>query len=64
VIILLGRNGMADDSRNFWTVFEEAKQETKDWPKWKKDIRVGIYSETPEAFRPALEKQKNRSAKK
>jgi len=55
---------MADDSRNFWTVFEEAKQETKDWPTWKKDIRVGIYSETPEVFRPALEKQKNRSAKK
>ena len=55
---------MADDSRNFWAMFEEAKQEVQKWPEWKKEIQVGIYSETPEAISPESDDRKNQSPKK
>lgn len=54
---------MSDDSRNFWSMFEEAKQEVRKWPEWKKEIQVGIYSEKPEAICPP-DNQNPKSTKK
>jgi hypothetical protein len=48
---------MDDDNRNFWTIFEEAKQEVQTWPEWKKEIQVGIYSETPDVICPSPDDQ-------
>jgi hypothetical protein len=55
---------MAEDSRNFWSMFEEAKQEVQEWPEWKKEIQVGIYSETPEAICPSPDNEIPKSSKK
>lgn len=41
---------MADDNRDFWTMFEKAKQEVQKWPEWKQEIQVGIYSEKPDVI--------------
>lgn len=41
---------MADDSQNFWAIFEEAKQRVQEWPDWKQEIQVGIYSEAPQVI--------------
>ena len=40
---------MANDSHNFWSIFEEAKQKVQEWPDWKQEIRVSINSEEPPA---------------
>lgn len=55
---------MADDSRTFWAVFEEAKQEMKNWPEWKKEIQVGIYSETCDITRSSSEASEKELPKK
>jgi hypothetical protein len=55
---------MADESRNFWTMFEEAKQEVQKWPEWKREIQVGIYSETPDVICPSPDDQNPQSSKK
>ena len=56
---------MADDNQNFWTMFEEAKQEVQKWPGWKQEIQVGIYSETPQqVIHPRAKDQKPQSLKK
>lgn len=55
---------MADDNQNFWTMFEEAKQEVQKWPGWKKEIQVGIYSDKPQVIRPRPNDQKPPSLKK
>jgi hypothetical protein len=57
-------NPMAEDNRNFWSMFEEAKQEVREWPEWKKEIQVGIYSEAPEAICPSPDNQPPKSPKK
>jgi hypothetical protein len=51
----------ADASRNFWSMFEEASQEVRNWPEWKKEIQVGIYSEEPEAICPSPDVAKTKS---
>jgi hypothetical protein len=55
---------MAEDSGNFWSMFEEARQEIREWPEWKKEIQVGIYAETPEAICPSPDHQNPISGKK
>lgn len=54
---------MADDSRNFWAMFEEAKQEVQKWPEWKKEIQVGIYSESPDVNCVSADAPKHQSLK-
>jgi hypothetical protein len=56
-------NPMADNS-NFWSMFEKAKEEVREWPEWKKEIQVGIYSETPEAICLSPDNQNPESSKK
>jgi len=43
---------MANDSHNFWSIFEEAKQKVQEWPDWKQQIQVSIYSEEPPVMCP------------